>query len=283
MSFSNINKYKMDHKERGIALVINIRNYDLTTDPQKQLEERIWSIKDVENLRHTLEYLEFDFQLLEDLTAVQIKSNMKAMSKYVDFTNLDCFLCVVMSHGNHEKITASDNIEVSFEEIMAPMKSCPTLMKKPKLFFFQSCRGNNQMKSITISSSSNTLGLLDFFKITDASPYEDSKNVDIIEYESDLFIFYSTLPNHSSFAFVDIKEGTYFIKSVCEVLNDAYKNLPNNLSLSQMITKINEKVKNEGMKSGERLQLTDPRTTLTKDVYFTPKNVNIDSSIKLKL
>ena len=116
--------------------------------------------------------------------------------------------------------------------------------------------------------------MLDFFKIADASPYEDSKNVDIIEYESDLFIFYSTLPNHSSFAFVDVQEGTYFIKSVCEVLNDAYKNLPNNLSLSQMITKINEKVKNEGMKLGERLQLTDPRTTLTKDVYFTPKNVS---------
>ncbi len=280
MSFNKINKYNMDHKERGNALVINIRNYNPTTDPQKQLEERIWSIKDVENLRHTLKYLEFDVQVLEDLTAEQIKSNIEAMGKYVDFTNLDCFLCVVMSHGNHEKITASDNIEVSFEEIMAPMKSCPTLMKKPRLFFFQSCRGNNEMKTITISSSSKTSRLLDSIRLTDACPYEDSKNVDIIEYESDLFIFYSTLPKHSSFAFVDVQEGTYFIKSVCEVLNDAYKNLPNNLSLSQMVTKINEKVKNEGMKLGERLQLTDPRTTLTKDVYFTPKNVNIDSSIK---
>jgi hypothetical protein len=64
MLFNKINKYNMDHKERGNALVINIRNYNPTTDPQKQLEERIWSIKDVENLRHTLKYLEFDVQVL---------------------------------------------------------------------------------------------------------------------------------------------------------------------------------------------------------------------------
>jgi hypothetical protein len=52
-------------------------------------------------------------------------------------------------------------------------------------------------------------------------------------------------------------------------------NLPNNLSLSQMVTKINEKVKEEGLKIGERFQLTDPRTTLTKELYFVPKNVSV--------
>ena len=52
-------------------------------------------------------------------------------------------------------------------------------------------------------------------------------------------------------------------------------NLPNNLSLSQMITKINEKVKEEGLKLGERMQLADPRNTLTKELYFVPKNVSV--------
>jgi hypothetical protein len=42
-------KYKMDHKERGIALVINMQTFDPIPDTQKQWEERVWSKKDVES------------------------------------------------------------------------------------------------------------------------------------------------------------------------------------------------------------------------------------------
>jgi hypothetical protein len=41
-----------------------------------------------------------------------------------------------------------------------------------------------------------------------------------------------------------------------------------------MVTKINEKVKEEGVRLGQRMQLSDPRTTLTKELYFRPKNVS---------
>jgi hypothetical protein len=44
---TNETKYNMNHKERGIALVINMQNYD-APNPFK-LEERKWSEKDVEN------------------------------------------------------------------------------------------------------------------------------------------------------------------------------------------------------------------------------------------
>jgi caspase 6 len=274
-----INKYKMDHRQRGIALVINIQKFDPTPFAQKQLEERVWSIKDVESLRKTFEYLEFDFQLLEDLKANEIITTIQGIASIHEYrTDVDCFVCVVMSHGGQDKIMASDNKEVSFEEIMAPIKSCKSLIGKPKLFFFQSCRGKNEMETIAISSTSKTSSQslkLDSLNKTDANPFSNTNNISILEYESDLFIFYSTLPNHSSFAFHDLNKGTYFIQSVCEVFNQAYMNLPNNLSLSQMITKINEKVKEEGLKLGEQMQLADPRTTLTKELYFVPKNVSV--------
>jgi hypothetical protein len=275
-------KYKMDHKERGIALVINIQKFDTTHLAQKQLKERVWSKKDVESLRKTFEYLEFEFILCENLKANEIKTTIQGISSIHAYrTDVDCFVCVVMSHGGQDKIMASDNIEVSFEEIMAPIKSCKSLIDKPKLFFFQSCRGNDEMEKmdkIALSSTSKISSQslkLDSLKITDANPSANTNNISILEHESDLFIFYSTLPNHSSFAFQDTNAGTYFIKSLCEVFNQAYMNLPNNLSLSQMITKINEKVKEEGLKLGERFQLTDPRTTLTKEIYFVPKNVSV--------
>jgi hypothetical protein len=274
-----INKYKMDHKERGIALVINIQAFDPTPDPQKQLEERVWSETDVESLRNTFEYLEFEFILCENLKANQIISTIQGIASIHAYrTDVDCFVCVVMSHGGQDKIMASDNIEVSFEDIMAPIKSCKSLISKPKLFFFQSCRGENEMETIAISSSSKTSSQslkLDSLKKADANPFANTNNISILEYESDLFIFYSTLPNHSSFPFLETNKGTYFIQSLCEVFNQAYMNLPNTLSLSQMITEINKKVKEEGLKLGKRFQLTDSRTTLTKELHFVPKDVSV--------
>ena len=76
---------------------------------------------------------------------------------------------------------------------------------------------------------------------SDPTPFfETSGNK--IETESDLLIYYSTLPNYVSWA---NNEGTIFIQSFCDVLsNEAYKNLPDNLSLSEMITKINGKIRN---------------------------------------
>jgi hypothetical protein len=52
------------------------------------------------------------------------------------------------------------------------------------------------------------------------------------------------------------------------LLNEAYKNIPNNDKLSQMILKINSKVKDQG------LSLADPIYRLTKDVQFLPKEVS---------
>ena len=54
------------------------------------------------------------------------------------------------------------------------------------------------------------------------------------------------------------------------MLSEAYRMLPNNLSLSQMITKINKSV------GDEKWQLSDPKNTLTKEVFFTPKNVSVN-------
>jgi hypothetical protein len=255
MSTRNVlKKYNMNHKRRGYGLVINIRKFD-APNPFK-LDERVWSKKDVRNLKRTLEYLEFDFLLLKNINAEQIKTNMQGLAKHVDHSDSDCFLCVVMAHGSQDKIIASDNNVVSFAEIIEPIKSCPTLINKPKLFFFQSCRGIEEMESSEMNSS---------LKSDSATPFFETP-AHKIDTESDLLVYYSTLPNYVSWA---NDEGGIFIQSFCDVLlHEAYKNLPDNLSLSQMITKINENIRYNGKK-----QLGDPRSTLIKEIYFTPKNV----------
>jgi hypothetical protein len=128
-------------------------------------------------------------------------------------------------------------------------------MNKPKLFFFQSCRGRCDMR----------------FERYNFNPTKEI--LAKIDYESDLLVYYSTFPDCLAWAKLidnEPKEGTIFLKSLCDVLSEAYRMLPNNLSLSQMITKINKRV------SDEKWQLSDPKNTLSKEVLFTPKNVSMN-------
>jgi caspase 7 len=282
LKMTNIDKYDMSNEKRGNALIINIKKYVNNTHT-----EREWSIRDVENLTNPLTNLDFDIKLCQDPTKEQLESVMQNQAR-VDHQNSDCFLCVIMSHGNQEKIVTSDNEEISFEQMMAPIKTCPSLVNKPKLFFIQACRGENDAEfglskrrsSSAQSISSNRGGgtksnMTDHNKnntISNDFPQNNSKpQTTKIENESDLLVYYSTLPNHLAFSKEDISEGTVFIKSLCEVFDTyAYKNLPNNnLSLAQMITKINESVMSQGV------QIADPVFRMKREVYFLPKNVNI--------
>jgi len=261
-------KYNMNHKERGIALVINMQNYD---DPNPfKLEERKWSVKDVESLKKTLAYLEFKVILCLDSTKSQIEKVLQEQAE-LDHSESDCFLCVVMSHGNEDKIVTRDNQEMSFEEIMAPIKLCPTLINKPKLFFFQACRGDNEMEiprpdSPELNSGEQPPNDYQTEENTSDSNELNTKKKTSIYAESDLLVYNATLPKH--YAYGTVTNGTYFIQSVCDVLNEAYKELPKNMPLSKMILNINKSVRDSG------IQLADPINHLVADVYFMPKNVS---------
>ena len=84
--------------------------------------------------------------------------------------------------------------------------------------------------------------------------------------ECDLLVYYSTIPDHYSYG--NVAEGTLFIKSVCKELNEAYKNLPNNIKLSQMSVNINKSVSESGK------QVAEAEHLLLKDLNFTPKKVS---------
>ena len=74
---SKLLKYKMDHAKRGKALVININKYEPpkneTNSSKNEPKEREWSKQDVDNLTNTLNYLEFDLDLVENLKKEEIE------------------------------------------------------------------------------------------------------------------------------------------------------------------------------------------------------------------
>ena len=265
--------YEMNNAKRGIALLINIRTYN--PNPYN-LAERTWSEPDVVNLKKTLEYLEFELRFYDNLTAIEIREEIQKIAE-IDHKDSDCFLCVVMSHGEDDKMIASDSEEISFMEIMDPVKSCKSLDNKPKLFFFQACRGKNKMEPKNHrpdSGVSESLGNTPYdHKDERTNNNNDNRNnlkqiTSYRENEADLLVYYSTIPDHYSHG--TVAEGTFFIKSVCKVLNEAYKNIPNNIKLLEMSVNINKSIRDKGM------QLPHLIIRLARDVNFTPKKVSFD-------
>jgi ankyrin repeat protein len=111
-----VDKYKMDHEKRGTALVINIRSFEGDKLKNREIKSRI----DVDNLKRTLEYLEFDFKLCDNFKAEEIGQEVQRQA-LIDHSQSDCFFCVVMSHGNDKDMFySSDNKEISLEQIMYP-------------------------------------------------------------------------------------------------------------------------------------------------------------------
>jgi len=189
-------------------------------------------------------------------------------------------LCVVMSHGINDSFSTGNSELMNFEEIKAPIKSCSSL---PKMFFFQACRGEKEMQSTQnsrVSSARSTKSfkgaqMADNLSSTSTLSKNNSKtNPTKFNEETDLFVFNSTFPDHLSYS-NNVAGGTIFIQGFCDVLNDAYRNLPNTLSLAQVIIVINEKV------SETQQQISDPIFRMSKEIYFWPKNVS--NLILLKL
>ena len=141
--------------------------------------------------------------------------------------------------------------------------------KRPSTAYSSSSSSSRKSSASSTKSGSGTrpldIDITSSYSIL--PPIKSSILKNKLEEELDLFVFYSTLPNHKSFS-RKINEGTIFIKSFCDVFKEyAYKNIPNNFSLNQIITKINESVEKRG------LQLAESINRLNKEVYFLPKDV----------
>jgi hypothetical protein len=68
-----------------------------------------------------------------------------------DHTLYDCFVCCILSHGGTDEVSGVNNKSVSIKKITSYFRGdkCQTLVGKPKLFFIQTCQGDEIMKGIS--------------------------------------------------------------------------------------------------------------------------------------
>ncbi|EDV48822.1 caspase-3 [Drosophila erecta] len=250
----------------GVALILNHKDV-------KGQKQRVGTERDRDDMEATLQRFGFDVRTFDDLTFSEINDKLKEVARE-DHSENDCFVLAVMSHGTEGKVYAKD-MSYPVERLWNPFlgDNCKTLKNKPKLFFIQACRGANLEKAVEFSS---------FAVMTRELVPEPAAAVQPITYAipstADMLVFYSTFDKFFSFRNVD--DGSWFIQSLCRVLDQAAANeaaTSEGAELLRLLTAVNRKVayeyqsntKNEAL--NQMKEMPNFMSTLTKTFQLRVK------------
>ena len=157
MATSSENYYKMDHTSRGFAVIID--NYEFEIPRYETLEGHIHDVTNYKRTFLNLGFKENEIIIHENQTKEKMINLMKEYARK-DFTNRDCFIAVFLSHGflvnNKQYIKSRESTNgASFEELTDPFKCNESLFEKPKIFFFDLCRGQKKEPNYSKSMEDN--------------------------------------------------------------------------------------------------------------------------------
>ncbi|XP_062389858.1 caspase-8 isoform X2 [Sardina pilchardus] len=241
-------KYEMKGDKRGVCLIIN--NYDFSTSVHR-LGNRQGTQFDEMRLKEVFEWLGFEVVVRQDCTEQQILCQLQEVSER-DHSQVDCFVCCVLSHGLNGTIYGVDGNQVRLQQLTEPFSGhlCRSLKEKPKLFFIQACQGHKEQQIVFLQTDGpGTIS-------SDAGVPKNS-----IPADADFLLGMATTPDYASFR--DRNEGTWFIQSLCEKLQLL---VPGGCDLLTILTEVNNDVSKKAF--GAKKQMPQPVYSLRKRVIF---------------
>ncbi|CAM4622204.1 unnamed protein product [Leuciscus chuanchicus] len=128
--------YSMSKRPCGYCLIINNYNFE-----GPSLKKREGTDKDKDNLTRVFKNMFFEVEVRADLQASDIQNVIKEFAER-DHSQMDAFVCCILSHGEKGSVLGIDGKQVPICELTQPFAECRTLASKPKLFFIQACQGN---------------------------------------------------------------------------------------------------------------------------------------------
>ena len=250
--------YTMNFAKPGLVYIFNNKNFCHAS----HLDLRAGSEKDVQRLFDTFDELNFDVECYIDKTAKELRACIRKVSREVDYSNVDCVLIFVMSHGRDEKIFGTDGEELYLTDFVDPFKKLKSLIGKPKLFFVNACRGN--MMAPTHDSYNHQQHMVEM-------DYQDNRlNLSRTPIDADILLAYSSVANY--FSIRESEFGSWYIQVFCDMIGK-YKTTKH---LVDILTRVNARVADkEGffknrVEELEQVKMMSTYTSqLKKDLYFT--------------
>ncbi|KAK6483184.1 caspase-8-like [Huso huso] len=238
--------YQMRSKPRGCCVIINNKHF------VKAGKDREGTDFDAAYLTKVFKWLHFEVVQYNDQTAREIHSTMERYRQQ-DHSNRDCFVCCILSHGSKGTIAGTDGCSVPIREITSYFTGlkCPTLVKKPKVFFIQACQGGNYQQSVRVQGDC---------EVHELEPEEDT-GTNTIPNDSDFLLGMATLEDYLSFRIA--AKGSYYIQALCKNLELL---CPRNYDILSILTTVNREVSEESIPAAK--QMPEPRYTLTKKLCF---------------
>lgn len=245
----------MNHKKRGVAIIFNHFEFDIPHTPARRGTQ-----VDCDAMETSLKDLDFEVIIFNELKANEIEMRLNEVAAR-DHTNNDCLVVVAMSHGESNVILAKDKAyqtEILWESFKGD--KCRTLIGKPKLFFIQACRGKKYDSGVEVPKDE-----------VDSAGLMPPNNPIMIPSTADFLVMFSTYDDHFSFRNPAI--GSWFIQSLCIELNIHGKTL----EIQHILCKVTRRVafcytsSTDDKESNEKKQCPKTVSTLTKELFFTPK------------
>ncbi|XP_011408075.1 PREDICTED: caspase-3-like [Amphimedon queenslandica] len=248
-------KYKVNETgERGVVLIINNVYFK-----EKDKADRTSSNEDAKRLEELFKGLRYQVIVQEDLEAAEIRKKVSAIAAGVVTKKHDSFICCILSHGNPKGIEGVDGETVTVPELanIVNSKECSALHGKPKIFFFQACRGTEVPEPSTADSS------------VPWPPKEEEMVADGIARalppEADFLFGFST--SDGNVAARGVYTGSQYIKALCEFISKH----SSKLSLYELLLLVNYKVSENPIDykmSYKYHQMPEIRSTLRGKFYF---------------
>lgn len=239
--------YKMTSDPIGFCLIIINENF-------QSLDTRIGSLIDATALESLFESLGYIVTVVWDLSGLRMEDCLLQFSQNPNFSQVDSIVVFILTHGdrinNCDVLLGTDTVPVFISDIytMFDNKNCPRMLGKPKMFFFQACRGS--MEDIGYFESKYTS--------SDAVPYRESTDAEIftiVHHPSmtDVIAVHSTLPYHTSLR--DHEEGSWLCQDIVDVFSVDYQRHDLDLMLKSVSRRMEERISDEKTKQTIHVEL----------------------------
>uniref|UniRef100_A0A8C0HB54 Caspase-8 n=1 Tax=Chelonoidis abingdonii TaxID=106734 RepID=A0A8C0HB54_CHEAB len=221
-------------------------------DVRPDLAQKIntYEVETREALKRVFEWLQFETIEHRNLEAEEICKTIKKYSN-MDHSNMDCFICCLLSHGEKGKVRGTDWNSAAIKDLVSCFtgSECRSLAGKPKLFFIQACQGKTGQKSIPVKEDSS--GQLE----ADALPLPS------IPDWADILISMATVEDFECYRYIE--RGSAFIQCLCKEIESF---CPQCVDLLTILTHVNQKMGDKDF-NGKK-QMPEIKSTLRKQLIF---------------
>lgn len=245
---SDVPLYDMKQTPHGLAVLIINENFSPNhSNPRLILNHRKGAKKDEEHFLVAFKFLQYAVQVYTNLCAADMALLMHKMGQ-TDHSQYDSFVCCVSSHGNQMGIYGSDSTHVNRAAFINPIKSCDSLLGKPKMFFFQACRT----------------------AAVDADSIDVSLPVPALPLHPDSDILIANASTEGNPAYTSPQTGSWFASAVKQKLTQTQ--LVHTRTLQQLLEEVADLVsttKGQLLQNGEPVQqCVEITTTMRKGIKF---------------